>query len=102
MGDTRRFAERMGLIDMEPRLDVASTGYALVNEGKEYLVLEPTGDGAPFTVTLEAGTYTAEWYSVSSRATEGAASVTIRAGEAIAFTAPFADAAPAVLYLKRA
>ena len=46
MGDTRRYAERIGLIDMQPRRDTASTGYALANPGSEYLVLEPDGDGA--------------------------------------------------------
>ena len=39
MGDTRRYAERMGLIDMAPRGDLTSTGYALANPGAEYLVL---------------------------------------------------------------
>ena len=46
MGDTRRYAERVSLVDMEPRTDVASTGFALANPGQEYLVLEPTGTGA--------------------------------------------------------
>ena len=46
MGDTRRYAERIGLVDMQPRDDVASTGYALVNPGVEYLVLQPDGDAS--------------------------------------------------------
>ncbi|HET6529016.1 MAG TPA: hypothetical protein VFH03_00160, partial [Actinoplanes sp.] len=54
MGDTRRYAERMNLIDMQPRRDVASTGYGLVHPGAEYLILEPDGDRA-FTVDLAAG-----------------------------------------------
>jgi hypothetical protein len=31
MGDTLRYAQQMKLIDMEPRGDLSSTGYALVN-----------------------------------------------------------------------
>ena len=34
MGDTLRFAERMNLVEMEPRGDLSSTGYALANPGK--------------------------------------------------------------------
>ena len=50
MGDTRRYAERIGLIDMQPGRDLASTGYALANPGSEYLVLEhATGDRSPST-----------------------------------------------------
>lgn len=30
-------------VDMQPRRDLASTGYALANPGSEYLVLEPDG-----------------------------------------------------------
>ena len=40
--ETRRFAERMHLIDMRPRDDLSSTGYVLANPGREYLVLQPT------------------------------------------------------------
>ena len=39
---------------MVPRTDASSTRYALLNVGEEYLVLEPTGDGAPFTVDLQS------------------------------------------------
>ena len=63
MGDTRRFAERMNLIEMEPRARPASTGYALANPGREYLVLEPTG-GESFTVDLAPGRWQVEWYDV--------------------------------------
>ena len=66
MGDTRRYAERMNLIEMEPRGDLSSTGYALANPGEEYLVLEPNGDGRAFTVQLAAGRYSAEWFNVAS------------------------------------
>jgi hypothetical protein len=41
MGDTVRFAERIDLAHMVPRGDPSSTDYALANEGREYLILQP-------------------------------------------------------------
>src|SRR6266545_3599874 len=92
--DTRRYAERMGLVDMVPRGDLSSTGYALANPGVEYLVLAP--GGGPFRVMLAAGTYAVEWYDVTSRETVTAEPVTVEDGP-VDFTPP---AAPAVLYLR--
>jgi hypothetical protein len=100
MGDTLRFAERMKLIDMAPRGDLSSTGYALANRGEEYLVLQPSETADSFTVTLEAGAYTAEWYSVTGRETKRAGKVTVEGEGSASFTAPFAEAGPVVLYLK--
>ena len=96
MGDTRRFAERMNLLEMEPRGDLSSTGYALANPGHEYLVLD-AGDPAEFTVTLAAGTYAVAWYGVDRRETEEAGELTVEGDGSAGFTAPFAG--PAVLYL---
>ena len=101
MGDTLRFAERMNLIEMEPRGDLSSTGYALANPGEEYLVLQPSTTADPFTVTLEAGTYAVEWFGVDTRRTMGADDVTVERDESIGFTAPLAESEPAVLYLHR-
>ena len=100
MGDTRRFAERMNLIDMTPRTDVASTRFALANEGGEYLVLEPNGEKAPFTVDLPAGDYAVEWFAVNSRQSETAKPLTVTTSGQTPFESPFDG--PAVLYLKRA
>jgi hypothetical protein len=101
MGDTRRYAERMALIAMTPRDDLSSTGYVLANPGEEYLALQPSETADPFTVILEAGTYGVEWFSVAGRDTKDAGTVTVERGAPVPFTAPFADAGPAVLYLKR-
>jgi hypothetical protein len=100
MGDTRRYAERMPLIDMVPRLDVASTRYALVDDGEEYLVLEPTGDRIPFTVSLPAGRYSVEWFSVTTREARTSDTVTVDASARLSATAPFDG--PCVLHLTRA
>src|SRR5256885_568810 len=77
MGDTRRFAERINLLRMQPHNDLSSTGYALANPGQEYLILQPDEAAAPFTVRLEPGGYAAEWFSIEDRQTVSAATTTV-------------------------
>jgi hypothetical protein len=101
MGDTRRFAERIDLVATEPRLDVASTRFALVNPGQEYLVLEPTGSVDEFTVDVRKGDYLVEWFGVSSRQTRDGGTVQIGEDQTIDFVSPLRDE-PSVLYLSRA
>jgi hypothetical protein len=104
MGDTLRFARRLNLIAMAPRGELSSTGYALANPGEEYLVLQPSETAEPVAVTLAAGTYAVEWYSVNRRETKDAGNVTVESTGSdgrTSFTAPFAEAGPAVLYLKQ-
>jgi hypothetical protein len=102
MGDTLRLAREVDLAKLEPRGDLSSTGYALANPGGEYLVLQPDEAAEPFTVTLEAGTYSAEWHSVRSRKMKDAGTVKAEDGGQTTFAAPFAEAGPAVLYLRGA
>ncbi len=59
----------MNLIEMEPRGDLSSTGYALASPGEEYLVLDTSDKRGSFTVKLERGTYTAEWFGIDGRET---------------------------------
>jgi hypothetical protein len=101
MGDTRRYAERMGLIDMRPRYDIASTGYALANPGSEYLVLEPDGDGRAFTVDLRAGSYQVEWFDVTTRKTTANDVLSVESDGTAEFSSPFPPG-PTVVYLNRA
>jgi hypothetical protein len=101
MGDTLRFAQRMDLIAMAPREDLSSTGYALANPGEEYLVLAPGGAAAPFTVRLEPGTYSAEWFAVERRATVAGATTTVERSQAVSFSAPSEASGPSVLYLEK-
>jgi hypothetical protein len=101
MGDTRRFAERMQLIEMEPRADLSSTAYALANPGQEYLVLQPNEADGPFTVTLEPGTYTVEWFSIQGRETVPGAAATVDRPMATSFSPPREASGPTVLYLKK-
>ena len=95
MGDTRRYANKINLAAMMPRTDLSSTGYALISPASEYLVYQPH-DG-PFTVSLENGSYTYEWFDPASRKTYPEGSVTVVDGET-SFTAPFTG--DAVLYLR--
>ena len=100
MGDTRRYAERMNLIEMEPRRELSSTGYTLANPGEEYLVLEPDGDGRAFSVQLAAGRYSAEWFNIDSREVAEGNDVTADAAGLIEFPPPWPNGS-AVLYLVR-
>jgi hypothetical protein len=101
MGDTRRFAERTRLIELEPRGELSSTGYALASPGEEYLVLEPGETADPLTVRLAAGTYSCHWYGIDTRETVEAETVTVDGSATIGFSAPFEAAGPAVLHLER-
>jgi len=101
IGDTLRYAEKMNLIAMEPRGELSSTGYVLANHGEEYLILQPSEAAEPFNLTLDAGTYAVEWFSVKDRETKEAGKMTVDTGST-KFTTPFPKAGPAALYLKRA
>jgi hypothetical protein len=101
MGDTLRYARRMNLLEMTPRGDLTSTGYALANQGQEYLALEPEGTTEGFSLELDPGTYSVEWYSVNSRETKKSGKITLESRAPSRFTAPFDHAGPAILYLKR-
>jgi hypothetical protein len=101
MGDTLRFAERMNLIEMQPRDDLSSTGYALANPGEEYLVLQPGGAAEPFTVLLEPGTYSVKWFSIEGRQTVPGEEATVDRSLATSFSAPSEAFGPTVLYLGR-
>ena len=100
MGDTRRYAERVELIDMVPRPELSSTGYVLASPGKEYLVLQPAASAGAFTVELAAGTYAVEWFSVQRRETAQAGTVTVGRDGSFSFTSPLDEAGASVLYLR--
>jgi hypothetical protein len=65
------------------------------------LVLQSNETSDPFTVTLAAGTHAVEWFSVNTREAKGADKVTVGSNGNNSFTAPFAEAGPAVLYLRQ-
>jgi hypothetical protein len=98
MGETRHYAGRINLVAMTPRGDVTSTGYALADPGKEYLILQP--DPEPFTATLVAGMYTVDWHGVTTRATSAGERLTVHSDQPTTFTVPPTIGGPAVLHVK--
>ena len=101
LGDTARLAARLNLKQMQPHGEITSTHYALANPGQEYLVFQPDEQAKAFSLTVEAGSYAVEWFSLTNRETKQGEYLTIEATNQIDFQAPFEDRGPAVLYLKR-
>jgi hypothetical protein len=99
MGDTRRYAERMNLVDMIPRGDLSSTGYVLANPGREYLILQPIDENT-VDVQLAPGEYDVEWYSVTTREETQGDRITMTSDARLTFTSPFSEHGAVVLYLR--
>jgi hypothetical protein len=55
MGYTRRYAQKVNLVAMVPRGDLASSGYCLANPGVEYLVYLPA-------TKVRAGSLLSGWF----------------------------------------
>lgn len=91
LGDTRYFAQRMDLLRMSPRLDLASTGYCLANPGTEYLVYLPKTQEA-FTLQVQAGTYHYEWFKLPAREPQAEGDLAFQTGQR-RFELPFTGAA---------
>jgi Family of unknown function (DUF6298) len=96
LGHARRLAERVNLARLQPRPDLASTGYCLANPGLEYLIYQPK-PGEAFSVEMKAGKYRYEWIDPATNVAAGNGSVE-SPGQAQQFTAPFGG--ESVLYLK--
>ena len=109
MGYTLSYAKKINLASMIPRGDLASTGYCLANEGKEYLIYLPSsnkilhrffqlvGMNETVTVNLSATSerFNVEWFN--PRTGETIDGGTISGGVSRSFTAPFRG--DAVLYI---
>jgi hypothetical protein len=83
------------LSKMIPSGSLSSTQYALANPGSEYLIVQPA-NGA-FTVNMEVGTYSYEWFDSNTASTTETGVVKVQQGNNT-FTPPFSGSA--VLYLK--
>ena len=101
-GDTKRQAGKMELLAMVPRGDLSSTGYALADPGKEYLVVQPRTKPATIVVTLAPGKYTVQWLSISARTTRNAEAITVSHRGRVRFFPPAETPTPVSLYLRRA
>ncbi len=97
MGHARVYAERMDLIHMAPRGDLASSGYCLANPGREYLIYLPAGGKVAVDLSGSSWTFTAEWFNPDTA--EIASGGTVAGGGRRAFEAPFSG--HVVLYLVR-
>ena len=97
LGQILQWSRRVDLAAMIPRPDLASTGYCLANEGREYLVFLPdkTSD---VQVTLAAGSYALVWFDTTTGHEQPATTIE-HSGGARPLSAPFAQ--NALLYLRR-
>jgi len=99
LGYIRNYANRINLVAMTPRGDLASSGYALANavaSGGEYLVYLPNGGSVTVNLSATPGTLTVEWFNPSTGATLNGGTVT--GGTSRTLTAPFSG--DAVLYIR--
>ena len=100
MGYARTFANRMNLIAMEPRVDLATTAFCLANifaPAAEYLVYLPTGGTVSVDLSATSGTLNVEWFD--PRTGQTIAGGTVTGGSSQLFTTPAPISADAVLYL---
>jgi hypothetical protein len=96
MGRARSYAQRLDLAATTPDKSISSTGYCLVNPGKEYLIYK-TDTVNLFTVELIKGRYNYEWYIPSTGTVAEKGKTKVQSGMK-KFKAPFSG--DAVLYLK--
>lgn len=96
IGHTSGYAKRINLAAMTPSTSLCSTTYCLVNSGNEYLVYAPGGGW--FSVNLQSGTYSYEWFNPTSGSVSTTGNYSAFCGNN-SFFPPFLG--DAVLYLKR-
>ncbi len=100
IGDTRSLADRIGLVDMIPAGELASSGYALANPGMEYVVLRPADTGGELSLQLPPGTYAVGWFSLEDREWTDGEPVTVESQSATGFVSPHPSGS-SVLHLLR-
>lgn len=96
MGQSRSYADRIDLAGMTPQNGLSTTAYFLAKPGAEYLAYQP-GSGS-FSVYLQAGTYSIEWFNTVTGATSTSPNVSVGTAWR-SFSPPSSEA---VLYLKAA
>jgi len=86
---------------MQPRGELASTGYVLADVGVEYLIVIPAAHAPDLTVDLPAGTYTAQWHNITTRRGHPGRTVVADGGGWTTIRTPFGADDPAMLWLRR-
>lgn len=97
LGLTRRYATRMGLAEMLPHGELASSTFCLANPGQEYLVYLPEGDEVTMDLSAATGQLAVEWMQPAAGTTTE--SGTVAGGVRRVLKPPFAG--DAVLYLRK-
>jgi hypothetical protein len=96
MGYALKYSQLMDLSSMSPSSESCSSGYCLINPGREYLVYLPTGGTVRVDLSAASGSFVASWFSpLTGRTTSGGS---VSAGIPILFTSPIDG--DAVLYLQ--
>jgi hypothetical protein len=97
LGYARSFSERINLINMIPRTDIASSGYCLANDGKEYLIYIPERKEVTLNFQDIDGIFHVEWLNPENGETRNSGQVS--GGKQIVISSPF-EIQHAVLHLK--
>jgi hypothetical protein len=96
LGYARGYSEKVDLASMVPRRDLASSGYALVNPGVEYLVYLAAAREVTVDLSDSSATFNVEWGNTINGDT--AKGITVTGGNSRKFTAPYDS--DSILYLK--
>lgn len=91
MGVIRQLADRVDLAHLQPRAELASTGYCMADPGKQYVVFRADESSDPVEVELSSGEYQAEWILPVTGDSRGQRSVTAT-GEKVRLESPTAGA----------
>src|SRR5207245_1963767 len=88
MGYTLQYSQLVNLSSMSPSSELCSSGYCLINPGREYLVYLPTGGTVRVDLSPESGNFVTTWFSpITGRTISGG---TVSAGIPVLFTSPIA------------
>jgi hypothetical protein len=98
LGHTLALAQRVPLTKMQPRGDLASSGYCLANPGSEYLIYVPGGGAVTVNLTDAEGVLAVEWFNTEIGLY--LAGPLIEGNASKAFMSPF-EAAAVVLHLQK-
>jgi hypothetical protein len=97
MGYARELANRVNLVAMAPRNEMASSEYCLANPGKEYLIYVPEGGSVTVDLRDASGTLAVEWHN--ARTGESKNGTSTRGRDKRTFASPFGSG-DAVLHLE--
>src|SRR5262249_54701094 len=91
-----KYSHLVDLSSMSSSSEVCSSGYCLINPGREYLVYLPAGGTVRVDLSAASGGFIASWFSPTTGQTTSGG--TVSAGIPILFTSPIAG--DTVLYLQ--